>query len=124
LTRKPGFKTTEHGGQKIAEALFNELTSLGGTETPARDLLSSGRKKDAQQFKKNKQQRSTTTPPLPPAVSSINECLAGRSRCSSVLLDERLTVHRSSRFDEFHQCSFILFLVEQIRFEFVIDGLQ
>jgi hypothetical protein len=53
LTRKPGSKT-EHGGQKIAEALFNELTSLGNGE-----CLNNGRKKDNQQFKKTKQQRST-----------------------------------------------------------------
>ncbi|CAF0737080.1 unnamed protein product [Adineta steineri] len=54
LTRKPGAKTTEHGGQKIAEALFNELTGFGTNE-----CLNSGRKKDNQQFKKSKQQRST-----------------------------------------------------------------
>ncbi|CAF4028576.1 unnamed protein product, partial [Rotaria magnacalcarata] len=54
LTRKPGSKTAEHGGQKIAEALFNELTSFGNGEH-----LNNGRKKDNQQFKKTKQQRST-----------------------------------------------------------------
>jgi len=52
LTRKPGSKSTEHGGQKIAEALFNELTSFGNGE-----CLNNGRKKDNQQFKKNKQQQ-------------------------------------------------------------------
>ena len=60
LTRKPGSKT-EHGGQKIAEALFNELTSLGNGE-----CLNNGRKKDNQQFKKTKQQ---------PQRSTINETL-------------------------------------------------
>lgn len=55
LTRKPGSKS-EHGGQKIAEALFNELTSLGNGE-----CLNNGRKKDNQQFKKTKQQQQRST---------------------------------------------------------------
>ena len=54
LTRKPTSKTTEHGGQKIAEAFFNELSSFGNGE-----CLNNGRKKDNPQFKKTKQQRST-----------------------------------------------------------------
>ena len=58
LTRKPGFKAAEHGGQKIAEALFNELTSINHGESPTRECSSGGRKKDNLQFKKNKQQRS------------------------------------------------------------------
>ncbi|CAF3466512.1 unnamed protein product [Rotaria sp. Silwood1] len=66
LTRKPGSKTTEHGGQKIAEALFNELTSFGNGEH-----LNNGRKKDNQQFKKTKQQRS-----------NINETLLGSTNNS------------------------------------------
>ena len=61
LTRKPGSKS-EHGGQKIAEALFNELTSLGNGE-----CLNNGRKKDNQQFKKTKQQQQQR--------STINETL-------------------------------------------------
>ena len=77
LTRKPGFKPTEHGGQKIAEALFNELTSQGNGESPTRETLTSGRKKDNQQFKKTKQQRPTTS------SSTINETLLGSTTSPS-----------------------------------------
>lgn len=74
LTRKPGAKSTEHGGQKIAEALFNELTGLGNGE-----CLNSGRKKDNQQFKKTKQQRSTTNEP---SLSSYFRVLTKHKRRS------------------------------------------
>lgn len=69
LTRKPGSKA-EHGGQKIAEALFNELTSLGNGE-----CLNNGRKKDNQQFKKTKQQQQQR--------STINETLLSMGFFSS-----------------------------------------
>jgi hypothetical protein len=65
LTRKPtSSKSTEHGGQKIAEALFNELTSFGNGE-----CLNNGRKKENQQFKKTKQQQQQQQ------RSTINETL-------------------------------------------------
>jgi len=71
LTRKPTFKPTEHGGQKIAEALFNELTSLGNGEiSTSRENSSTGRKKDSQHFKKPKQLRTNSI------SSTINETLA------------------------------------------------
>ena len=56
LTRKPGAKTNEHGGQKIAEALFNELTGFNTEES-----TSNTRKKDNSLFKKTKQQDKPTT---------------------------------------------------------------
>lgn len=89
LTRKPGSKT-EHGGQKIAEALFNELTSLGNGE-----CLNNGRKKDNQQFKKTKQQ---------PQRSTMNETLL-----SSLFLFFKASLHGvyfSFRFF-INNCSFI-----------------
>ncbi|CAF1522707.1 unnamed protein product [Adineta ricciae] len=78
LTRKPGVKSTEHGGQKIAEALFNELTGLGNGE-----CLNSGRKKDNQQFKKTKQQRLTTNEPSLSTANSSHSFLNSSSKPDS-----------------------------------------
>ncbi|UJR29165.1 hypothetical protein I4U23_010379 [Adineta vaga] len=78
LTRKPGSKTTEHGGQKIAEALFNELTSLGNGE-----CLNSGRKKENQQFKKTKQQRSTMNETLLNSTNNTHSFLNSTNKSDS-----------------------------------------